>query len=70
MSKLAKSILVALTAIVGLCTIVLAVMYFLGFDSPCPCNDCKCKDDSFGSRRDTSTTKVKRHYTKLVLPRD
>lgn len=76
MSKLLKNILVALAASIGFVAIVLSVLYILGYDVPvisdCECL-CSCRKQPQGRKGKASApapTKVKRHYTKLVLPQD
>lgn len=73
MSKLFRNILIALAASIGFVALVLSVLYFLGYDVPvvsdCKCL-CKCKKGAAKKNSSATATKVKRHYTKLVLPED
>lgn len=76
MIKLLKNILVALAASIGFVAIVLSVLYMLGYDVPvisdCEClrGCCKQPQKKNGKASAPAPTKVKRHYTKLVLPED
>lgn len=72
MSKLLRNILVALAASIGFVAVVLSILYLLGYDVPVISNcECLCKCGKKPNSRSASTpTKVKRHYTKLVLPED
>lgn len=65
MSDLIKKILVALAATVGFFAVVVAILYFLGVDLPCPC---ACRKPA--KEGAVKTAKVKRHYTLLDLPED
>lgn len=76
MSKLLRNILVALATSIGFVAIVLSILYVLGYDVPIV-SDCEClcryrkqQKNRYGKASAPAPTKVKRHYTKLVLPED
>lgn len=77
MNNFFKKLLIALAASIGAVAILLSILYLLGYDVPvideclskCPCR-CISKKKSTAKASGGSSTKVKRHYTRLVLPQD
>lgn len=68
MNKIFKNVLVAISAIIGLIAVTIAIMKLLGFDIDLDiCNTEVCKPSAKKSPVNQST-KIKRNYTEIKLP--